>query len=221
MKSLGLIILGAVVGVLVWLGFQRYIDNRETVATGGLPGVISRPAPEAAGGQATTKAAKIVEEYVVNVDTTGRPVADYGFFGFQGWRTPTGSGSGVIVRQDGFVVTNNHVVEDAQDIQVTLFSGRKLSGRLWARAPDYDLALVKINARDLPYARFADSQKDIRVGDPVIAVGNALGLGTTVTSGIISALQRRVPTDSNSRNISLQKAIQTDAAINPGNSGRR
>ncbi|MCC6485205.1 MAG: trypsin-like peptidase domain-containing protein [Armatimonadetes bacterium] len=216
---MGLIVLGAVAGVLLWQGFQHYSESHETSTNGGLPGIVSRPAPESPNAQSSAKAANTVEEYVVNVDTTGRPVADYGFFGFQRWVTPRGSGSGVIVRKDGFIVTNNHVVDDAQDIQVTLFSGRKFSGRLWARAPDYDLALVKINANDLPYARFADSEKDIRVGDPVIAVGNALGLGTTVTSGIISALQRRVPSQNDSRNVSLQKAIQTDAAINPGNSG--
>jgi len=219
LRKLGVFILVAVVGVLLYMNAQRYLVPQMETVTGGLSPKVTGQAPgqDADGSNPTRRAARVAEAYVVNVDTTGRPVPDWSPWGFA-WRTPKGRGSGVVVREDGFIATNNHVVGDAQEIQVTLQDGKKYGGQLWARAPDYDLALIKIRAKGLHYARFADSDKDIAVGDPVIAVGNALGLGTTVTSGIISARERRVESQ-DKNNISLEAAIQTDAAINPGNSG--
>jgi len=123
-------------------------------------------------------------------------------------------GSGVIVDADsGLVLTNNHVIEGADDISVTLADGRTLVAELVGSDPDTDVALVRIAAENLVALPLADS-KALRVGDFVVAVGNPFGLGQTVTSGIVSALGRN-----GLRGLGYQNFIQTDASINPGNSG--
>jgi Do/DeqQ family serine protease len=124
-----------------------------------------------------------------------------------------GSGSGIVFREDGYILTNNHVVGQADDIKVTLNDKRTFKGTVVGRDSLTDLALVKIEAKNLPVARFGTS-KNIRPGDWAIAIGSPLGLDHTVTLGIISALGRSLSDLNN--NVEL---IQTDAAINPGNSG--
>jgi len=124
-----------------------------------------------------------------------------------------GAGSGLIYRADGYILTNNHVVGHADDIQVTLNDKRVFKGTVVGRDSFTDLAIVKINANDLPVAQLGTS-KNIRPGEWVIAIGNPMGLDHTVTFGIISALGRSLRDLNN--NVEL---IQTDAAINPGNSG--
>ncbi len=123
-----------------------------------------------------------------------------------------GAGSGVIVSQDGYILTNNHVVQNADKIEVTLDSGATHSAEVVGTDPDTDLAVIKIDATDLPALTFADSDT-IEVGDTVLAVGNPFGLGQTVTSGMVSALGRAT------MGLAYEDFIQTDAAINPGNSG--
>ena len=127
-----------------------------------------------------------------------------------------GSGSGVIFRADGYILTNNHVVQDADSIVVVLSDGREREAQLIGTDRLTDLAVVRIEERGLPTAPLADVSK-LRAGDWVIAIGNALGLrgSPTVTLGIVSALGRTIP----SGNSTLFDLIQTDAAINPGNSG--
>jgi len=126
-----------------------------------------------------------------------------------------GSGSGVIFDPNGYIVTNNHVVEGAEEIVVSLADGRSLAGRVLGTDPVTDLAVVKVEATGLPAAVLGDSDA-IVVGEPAIAIGNPLGLEFkgTVTAGVISALNRSI--DLGERRFKL---IQTDAAINPGNSG--
>lgn len=124
-----------------------------------------------------------------------------------------GAGSGLIYRSDGYILTNNHVVGQADDIQVTLNDKRVFKGTVVGRDNFTDLAIVKIDAKDLPAAQLGTS-KNIRPGEWVIAIGNPMGLDHTVTFGIISALGRSLRDLNN--NVEL---IQTDAAINPGNSG--
>jgi S1-C subfamily serine protease len=124
-----------------------------------------------------------------------------------------GSGSGAIIRQDGYILTNNHVVKDAQDIRVTLNDGRVYTGRVVGRDTYSDIAVVKIDAYGLPEVRLGES-KTVRPGDWAIAIGTPLGLNHTVTMGIVSAVGRSLADLNN--NVDL---IQTDAAINPGNSG--
>lgn len=123
-----------------------------------------------------------------------------------------GAGSGVIVSEDGYILTNNHVVQNADKIEVTLDSGKTLKAEVVGTDPDTDLAVIKIDATDLPALTFADSDA-IEVGDTVLAVGNPFGLGQTVTSGMVSALGRAT------MGLAYEDFIQTDAAINPGNSG--
>ncbi len=123
-----------------------------------------------------------------------------------------GSGSGVIVSSDGYILTNNHVVQNAAEIEVTLSDRREVSAVIVGTDPDSDLAVIKIDLEDLPALTFADSD-DVEVGDTVLAIGNPFGLGQTVTSGIVSALGRAT------MGLGYEDFIQTDAAINPGNSG--
>jgi len=123
-------------------------------------------------------------------------------------------GSGVVVDASrGYVLTNNHVIEGADDISVTLSDGRSFSADVIGTDPDTDLAMVRIDADGLSALSLADSNQ-LRVGDFVVAVGNPFGLGQTVTSGIVSALGR-----TGFRGLEFQNFIQTDASINPGNSG--
>ncbi len=130
-----------------------------------------------------------------------------------------GAGSGVIISKDGYIVTNNHVVEDAveEGIKVTLDDKTEYKAKLIGKDPLTDLAVIKIDADNLPVAHFGDIEK-VRVGEMVIAVGNPLGLNSTVTSGIISAIGRGLAMNRKS-SYSVENYIQTDAAINPGNSG--
>ncbi len=126
-----------------------------------------------------------------------------------------GTGSGVIISADGYIVTNNHVVENAQELTVSLADGRTFTGRRIGADPVTDLAVVKIDATGLPAATLGDSDS-LMVGEPAIAIGNPLGLEFrgSVTAGVISALNRSI--EIGERRFRL---IQTDAAINPGNSG--
>ena len=161
------------------------------------------------------QAAKVVSRYVVNIDSTGQPISrptdPFGFF-FGPPEPAKWQGSGVIFTPDGYIVTNNHVVQDAATITVTLNDGRKYSARLIGRDPRTDLAVIKIPATGLPFATFADSNT-AQVGDWVIAVGSPLGLEWTVTVGVISATGRRLG------GLMPERLLQTDASINPGNSG--
>lgn len=126
-----------------------------------------------------------------------------------------GEGSGVIVRADGYILTNNHVVEGAQQIQVELTDKRVLPARLIGTDPDTDLAVIKIEGGEFPAVAFGDSQA-LQVADVVLAIGNPFGVfGNTVTMGIVSALGRTQVSDANP----FESFIQTDAAINQGNSG--
>jgi len=122
-------------------------------------------------------------------------------------------GSGVIVSPDGFVITNNHVVDGAGELTVTLPDKREFKGKVVGTDPKTDLAVVKIEAHNLPYANWGDSSK-LQVGEYVLAIGNPFGLNSTVTLGIVSALGR-----GRMGITQYEDFIQTDAAINPGNSG--
>ena len=124
-----------------------------------------------------------------------------------------GLGSGVIVTKDGYILTNNHVVDNADEVKVTLQDGREFTAKVIGRDPKSDVAVIKIDAQDLPVVPMADSDK-AQVGDIVLAIGNPFGVGQTVTTGIVSATGR-----GNLGIEDYEDFIQTDAAINPGNSG--
>lgn len=135
------------------------------------------------------------------------------FFGDRQQEQQTGLGSGVIVSPNGYILTNNHVVEGADEIEVTLNDARKAKAKIIGTDPDTDLAVLKIELPDLPVIVLGSSDA-LQVGDQVLAIGNPFGLGQTVSAGIVSALGR------NQLGINtFENFIQTDAAINPGNSG--
>jgi len=198
--------------------------------------VDSAPIPTLVGGEASSYASvvKRVAPSVVRINLTAgskRSAApDHSddpalrqFFGDQPGGRQNGQGriqqpheeglaSGVIVSADGYVLTNNHVVQGADNIKVTLNDGREFSAKVVGTDPDADLAVVKIDAANLPAITFANSDK-AEVGDRVLAVGNPFGIGQTVTSGVVSGLGRAT------QELNYEDFIQTDAAINPGNSG--
>lgn len=147
----------------------------------------------------------------------------FGFFGNPGGgsrqqrvQTPKreATGSGVIISQDGYIVTNNHVVEGADELTVTLNDNHEFSAKIIGTDKQTDLALIKVNAKDLPAITIANSD-DLKVGEWVLAVGNPYNLNNTVTAGIVSAKSRGLGASANG----IESFIQTDAAINPGNSG--
>ena len=129
-------------------------------------------------------------------------------------------GSGVIITADGYILTNNHVVQDAERITVTLNDRRELPARLVGNDPATDLAVIKVEAEDLTYIPFGNSDL-VRIGEPVLAIGNPFNLTSTVTSGIISAKARNMHIIDNPRSNEspLESFLQTDAAVNSGNSG--
>ena len=157
-----------------------------------------------------------VAEAVVHIQVQ-KPVEDRRNAG-PGRRGPglaPGSGSGFIISTDGFVVTNNHVIEQARDIRVSLADGRTVSAELKGADPSTDIAVLKIDVTGLKALSFADSEK-LQPGQIAIAIGNPLGLQHTVTAGVVSALGRTLRAN-NGRLI--DDIIQTDASLNPGNSG--
>ncbi len=128
------------------------------------------------------------------------------------------SGSGVIISDDGYIVTNNHVIEDATSIEVVMNSNQRFYAKLVGKDPSTDLALLKIKAHELPFVRYGDSD-NITPGEWVLAIGNPFDLNSTVTAGIISAKARNIGILRDRNNLQVESFIQTDAAVNPGNSG--
>ncbi|MBN1780127.1 Do family serine endopeptidase [bacterium] len=135
-----------------------------------------------------------------------------------------GLGSGVLVSGDGYILTNHHVIKDADDIKVTLYDKRSFDAELVGTDALTEIAVVKIKGKDLPAARLGDSD-DLEIGEWVLAVGNPLNLTSTVTAGIVSAMSRKIniigddDADRDGGSFAIENFIQTDAAINPGNSG--
>lgn len=161
------------------------------------------------------QAVEKVGRATVKIETTREVVVDQFFF--HQFQQQRGIGSGVIYRDDGYILTNHHVVADTENITVQLADGRSFSGTVVGGDPLTDLAVVKVDAKGLPVARFADSN-ELRVGQLAIAIGNPLGQDNTVTTGVVSAVNRDLLVDPR-ENRYLEGMIQTDAAINPGNSG--
>jgi Do/DeqQ family serine protease len=172
-----------------------------------------------------TKAANLTVHAVVHVKTYYNRQNYYTPFGnnhFDFWGRPQqnkpqeGSGSGVIITDDGYIVTNNHVVEDADKVEVTLNDNQTYDAKIIGTDPSTDLALLKINEKKLPFISYGNSD-NILVGEWVLAVGNPFNLTSTVTAGIISAKARNIGILPDQYKI--ESFLQTDAAVNPGNSG--
>lgn len=228
--STGSAIAGLVAGVLiasgVWAGYQFGVSQNAPSS-----GPAAKTAPMPIVGKLPIGGENIIADIaaaatpaVVNIDTRtsvtihdNRPFNQFGLDDLYEQHQPKkyeskGSGSGVIIRSDGYILTNNHVVQKADEIKVTLGDKRTFTGKVVGKDKYTDLALVKIDASNLKAAKLGES-KDLRPGDWAIAIGSPLGLSQTVTLGIVSALGRSIS------NLNAVELVQTDAAINPGNSG--
>jgi serine protease Do len=183
---------------------------------------VNSPGAPVTGPDFTT-AADLSVHAVVHVKTYTNqalynPFDPFGFWGQQQRREPVqeGSGSGVIITDDGYIVTNNHVVNDASKVEVTLNDNRTFTAKIVGTDPSTDLALLKIDEKNLPFIVYGNSD-DLRVGEWVLAVGNPFNLTSTVTAGIVSAKARNIGILPDQ--FKIESFIQTDAAVNPGNSG--
>ena len=202
-----------------WLGRGASIGGVSVLET---PASLSRPPGVAPATGSFAAAAKQASAAVVSINTSKAAAKNPQmndpwfkfFFGEQGSEQPqAGLGSGVIVSASGYILTNNHVVEGADEIEVILNDTRKAKAKVIGTDPDTDLAILKIDLDKLPVIVLGNSDA-LQVGDQVLAIGNPFGVGQTVTGGIVSALGR------NHLGINtFENFIQTDAAINPGNSG--
>ena len=211
--ALALVLL--LVGLSPVTGFSRDGQRLWQEHTAGTPAIATTPAPN------WVEIARAVKPAVVNVsvrgvrkesDDPGDLMRQFGGRPQPQQRMVRGLGSGFVINADGYILTNNHVVDGASEIRVKFGDGRELAGKVVGRDPKTDLALLKVDAKNLPVVPLGDSGK-LEVGEPVMAVGNPFGLEQTVTTGIVSATGRVIgegPYDD---------FIQTDASINPGNSG--
>lgn len=184
-----------------------------------------------AAAKATPAVVHVKTSYVVNTTHSKEFYGNELFEWFYGQRNPhaqtpnrkqsLGSGSGVIISEDGYIVTNNHVIDKANEIEITLSNNKTYKAELVGVDRDTDLAVLKIKAKNLPTLEFTNSD-EILVGEWVLAVGNPFNLSSTVTAGIVSAKGRNINILENygiKGNTAIESFIQTDAAVNPGNSG--
>ena len=200
---------GGLVGALAAGGLVLAVDDNgsttQVVSSGAVP-VVSRPSSTVEGGTDIASIIATAEPAIVAITTDDGPGTGSG-----------GAGTGVVITDDGFVVTNNHVVEGASTIEVAFTNGEVEAASVVGRDPSADLAVLKVARTGLPAAELGDSDA-VQVGDEVVAIGNALALegGLSVTRGIISGINRTLETNVGSTLVGM---LQTDAAINPGNSG--
>jgi len=235
-SSLAIAFAGAIVAIFLYSKINN--QSREVSVQGTSPmqltSYVAPVSPQAQLPDLTQAAEKSVHA-VVHITTkvkaqsyggSDNPLYDF-FFGPRG-NSPQprgynqepeynmGAGSGVIIGSEGYIVTNNHVIEDADNIEVVLNDSRKFTAKVIGRDPNTDIALVKIDAKDLPYLTWGNSES-LKLGEWVLAVGNPFNLTSTVTAGIVSAKSRSIGIMSGQ--MPLESFIQTDAAVNPGNSG--
>jgi serine protease Do len=220
--SVMIAILGGLIAVFVYSRFDR---QDKVVIVQEKPAVryINFPGEASAAPSDFTFAAETAVNGVVHVKTkalregTGNPLYDF-FFGYRyGEPEPVvGYGSGVIISDDGYIVTNNHVVEGSETVEVILNDKRSFEAEIIGTDPSTDIAVLKIKASRLPYLEYGNSDA-LRLGEWVLAIGNPYNLTSTVTAGIVSAKARSINILSD--NMAIEAFIQTDAAVNPGNSG--
>lgn len=224
-----IIILVLFIGILIG-GLSFYLLGQVTGGRGTSAPLSAPTVPRqiVETSKAFSEIAGSISPAVVNISTTkvikrdATPFFDDPFFDFfspfrdfkapKKWKEQS-LGSGVIVSEDGYIITNNHVIEQSDEVKVTLFDKRSFRAKVIGADPKTDVAVVKIDAKNLPTVRWGDSDK-LQVGEFVLAIGNPFGLSHTVTMGIISAVGR-----ANVGIADYEDFIQTDAAINPGNSG--
>ncbi|MCX6272036.1 MAG: Do family serine endopeptidase [Bacteroidetes bacterium] len=225
MKRYLIIIAAAFFGGFLALGTYRLMENNKM----GRSGFSSTPFPVRQASYAPVNGPDFVEaasrsvHAVVHIKTEYQQktsLYDFFFRGFfdynNGGRPYVATGSGVVISDDGYIVTNNHVVQDADYIEVTLNDKRSYEAKIIGNDPTTDIALIKISETSLPFLVFGNSDQ-VKVGEWVLAVGNPFNLTSTVTAGIVSAKARNINILGD--NTSIESFIQTDAAVNPGNSG--
>lgn len=235
MKKSGIIltiavVVSALVGALTATLTLTYVSDDTSATTSDSVTVTSEKTPniEIVGTHTDypdlTFAAENAVRAVVHIETTidvaymeYDPIME--FFGYgpmPGTMEATAGGSGVIISEDGYIVTNDHVIEQAKRLRVTLYDGRKFDATIVGTDPDTDVAVIKIDGEELPVIPFGSSD-DLRLGEWVLAIGYPMELQTTVTAGIVSAKARHL--GAGTTRTSIESFIQTDAAVNPGNSG--
>ena len=217
----GLFLVALLSGATTLAGYKLFIENTQkensivTTASGSYARNVGLTSDNVDFTVAADKAVHAVV-HVKNVSyrNVSNPIMEY-FYGARGGQQQEqiGTGSGVIISEDGYIVTNNHVINDATELEVTLNNKKVYKAKLVGTDSKMDIALLKIDVdTKLPYATFADSDQ-VKVGEWVLAVGNPYNLTSTVTAGIVSAKARNLDTNG------IQSFLQTDAAVNPGNSG--
>lgn len=218
-----LILVGVIFGALLVTGFGWVRPGLADIKLGANTPPVNLNADANSFSQSFIEVAEKVTPSIVSINVVSSSKSgqqDFFFFPFKDFNIPDeqiGSGSGIIISEDGYILTNNHVVENAKSITVGLSDKRRFEAKVIGTDPLTDLAVVKIEAKDLPVA-FLGESSNLKVGQWVMAIGNPLSLASTVTAGIISALNRgqlQLIKD----NYGVENFIQTDAAINPGNSG--
>ncbi len=213
--------------IALW-AYTQYFDDSQVISVSQNPELTYTSMPSAPQGEApdlTYAAESTVHAVVhvkvmtkVNVSSYGNPFFDW-FYGDRYQQQPQlreGAGSGVILSSDGYIVTNNHVIDDAEKVKVVLNDKREFEAKVIGSDETTDLALLKIDADNLPTIKFGNSEM-LKLGEWVLAVGNPFNLTSTVTAGIVSAKGRNIGI--NQADMSIEAFIQTDAAVNPGNSG--
>jgi Do/DeqQ family serine protease len=224
-RGISIVLLSALVGGLTAYAVVNVMQNDKVTGVSAVDGSAFRTVnlthenwPDFTYA-AETSVDAVVYVKVISTAKTQQPQSlfDYFFgYGTPQQREKVGSGSGVIIREDGYIVTNNHVIEGADKIQVTLNTNQTYDAVLVGTDPATDVALLKIEAAGLPYIPFGDSDK-LRLGEWVIAIGSPYNLRSTITAGIVSAKGRSMPNTTGE--FRIESFIQTDAAVNPGNSG--
>jgi len=166
-----------------------------------------------------TESARLVTPAVVHIRAVYGP-GDFSLNPLDSYFNPPAksSGSGVIITDDGFIATNNHVIEDATNLEVVLTNNQRFYAKVIGRDPSTDLALIKIKCKNLPFVKYGNSDA-ITAGEWVLAIGNPFDLNSTVTAGIVSAMARNIDILHDRNQLQVESFIQTDAAVNPGNSG--
>ncbi|WP_298533469.1 trypsin-like peptidase domain-containing protein [uncultured Algibacter sp.] len=223
-KIITLVLVSALGGIFTLGAYKLFIEKNKTLVVSTteaqptfLPTSSSRNLLYSAEAPDFTGAAENTVNAVVHVKnvtlSSGQMTFQDFFYGRRSQQPQVGTGSGVIINSDGYIITNNHVIKNAQELSVTLNNNKTYKAELIGTDAKTDIALLKIDAdEDLPFVTFADSDT-AKIGEWVLAVGNPFNLTSTVTAGIISAKSRDLS------GASTQSFIQTDAAVNPGNSG--
>lgn len=217
-----LIIVGILFGAILVSGFGLVRPGLADINLGASTAPVNLDADASSFSKAFIEVAQKVTPAIVQItvvsERKNNPHDNFFFFPFKDLpEKEKGSGSGIIISSDGYIVTNNHVVENANSVKVGLYDKRVFDAKVIGTDPLTDLAVIKIDAKDLPTAYLGNSD-NLKVGQWVMAIGNPLSLSSTVTAGIVSAMGRGrlgLITDS----YGVEDFIQTDAAINPGNSG--